>query len=161
MSTLAERAEADRKEAGEQASQGPGMLRFLLMGILFGIVLTKSEVISWYRIQEMFRFQAFHMYGVLGSAVAVGIVGMFLLRVTGARTTYGATISIPGREMTRTGTRYWLGGTFFGVGWAFTGACPGPVYALIGSGATAYLAVVVSALLGVVAYGKLRRLLPH
>jgi len=137
------------------------MFRFLAMGILFGIVLTKSEVISWYRIQEMFRFQAFHMYGVLGSAVAVGAIGMFLLRITRARTTYGAAISIPGREMTPTGTRYWLGGTLFGVGWAFTGACPGPVYALVGSGATAYLAVVVSALMGVVAYGKLRRLLPH
>ena len=139
----------------------PGLLRFLLMGMVFGIVLTKSEVISWYRIQEMFRFQSFHMYGVLGSAVAVGAFGMFLLRLTKARTTYGAEITVLGRPMTPLGTRYWLGGGLFGIGWAFTGACPGPLYALVGSGATAYLAVIASALVGVVAYGKLRRALPH
>ena len=109
------------------------LLAYLALGTLFGIVLTKSEVISWFRIQEMFRFQAFHMYGIIGSAVIVAFIGLQLIRRLGARTIDGAAIVLP-PKMLGTGTRYWLGGTLFGLGWALVGACPGPLFALLGNG---------------------------
>lgn len=161
MSAVVQGSARAEDAQANQAFEGPGLLRFLIMGLLFGIVLTKSEVVSWYRIQEMFRFQGIHMYGVLGSAVGVAALGMALLRLSAARTTYGAEISVAGRPMTPWGKRYWLGGSIFGVGWALTGACPGPLYALVGSGVTAYLAAILSALVGVVAYGMVQRFLPH
>ena len=133
---------------------------YLLIGSLFGIVLTKSEVVSWFRIQEMFRFQSLHMYGIIGSAVAVAALSIVLLRRTGARTLGGAPISIPSKELGR-GYRYWIGGLLFGVGWALTGACPGPLVALIGNGATVFAVTIVSALAGTWVYGYLRPHLPH
>ena len=132
----------------------------LIIGSLFGIVLVKSEVVSWFRIQEMFRFHSFHMYGIIGSAVVVAALSILVLRRIGTRAFDGQRISIPSRELGR-GYRYWIGGTLFGAGWALTGACPGPLFALIGSGATVFAAAVGSALAGTWAYGYLRPYLPH
>jgi hypothetical protein len=123
-------------------------------------VLVKSEVVSWFRIQEMFRFQSFHMYGIIGSAVVVAAASIVLLRRVGARTLKGEPISIPAKELGR-GYRYWIGGTLFGVGWALTGACPGPLFALIGGGTSVFAAAVVSALAGTWLYGYVRPYLPH
>ena len=135
-------------------------LLYFLLGGLFGTILVKAEVVSWFRIQEMFRFQAFHMYGVMGSAVAVAALSIALLRWSGARTLSGDPIVIEPRELGR-GHRYWIGGALFGLGWALTGACPGPLFALLGSGITVYAAAVASALVGTWVYGWLRASLPH
>ena len=132
----------------------------LIIGSLFGIVLVKSEVVSWFRIQEMFRFHSFHMYGIIGSAVVVAALSIVVLRRIGARAIGGQPISIPPKELGR-GYRFWIGGTLFGAGWALTGACPGPLFALVGSGATVFAAAAVSALAGTWAYGYLRPYLPH
>jgi uncharacterized membrane protein YedE/YeeE len=133
---------------------------YFVLGCLFGIVLTKSEVVSWFRIQEMFRFQSFHMYGVMGSAVAVAAASIGLLRRFGVHALTGESISIPAKELGK-GYRYWIGGTLFGMGWALTGACPGPLFALVGSGASVFAVAVVSALAGTWVYGYLRPSLPH
>ena len=133
---------------------------YFLLGLLFGIVLTKSEVISWFRIQEMFRFQAFHMYGIIGSAVLVAGVSLQLIRRLGARSLDGQAISIPPKVL-GAGTRYWLGGACFGLGWAFVGACPGPLFALLGSGISVVLVILASAIAGTWTYGALRPRLPH
>jgi uncharacterized membrane protein YedE/YeeE len=136
------------------------MLTYLIIGSLFGIVLTKAEVVSWFRIQEMFRFHSFHMYGIIGSAVATAALSIVFLRRIGAHTISGQPISIPAKELGRA-YRYWIGGSLFGAGWALTGACPGPLFALVGSGATVFVAAVVSALAGTWLYGYLRPYLPH
>jgi hypothetical protein len=136
------------------------LLWYFLLGCLFGIVLTKSEVISWFRIQEMFRFQSFHMYGVIVSAIAVAALSIALLRRTGAHTVAGEPISIPPKELGR-GYRYWIGGTLFGVGWALAGACPGPLFALVGAGVPVFAVAALSALAGTWLYGSLRPWLPH
>lgn len=133
-------------------------LRYLILGILFGIILTKAEVISWFRIQEMFRFQSFHMYGIIGSAVVVGATLVFLIKRLGLRTVDGGPISLPKKEMNKGVV---IGGITFGLGWALTGACPGPLYALIGSGYTVMLAGLISAILGTWVYGALQKRLPH
>jgi uncharacterized membrane protein YedE/YeeE len=133
---------------------------YFALGCLFGIVLTKSEVVSWFRIQEMFRFQSFQMYGVIGSAVAVAALSVALLRRFGVRTLTGEPIVIPPKELGK-GYRYWIGGTIFGVGWALTGACPGPLFALLGSGVTVFAVAVASALVGTWLYGFVRPRLPH
>jgi uncharacterized protein len=136
------------------------MLVFLALGILFGILLIKSEAVSWFRIQEMFRFQGFHMYGILGSGVAVAAIGIQLIRRLGITTLEGHAISLAPKQMGR-GYRYWIGGAMFGLGWGLTGACPAPILALIGSGATVFLVVLLSALAGTWVYGHLRPSLPH
>ena len=110
---------------------GPGLLWYFVLGCLFGIVLIKSEVVSWFRIQEMFRFQSFHMYGIIMSAIATAALSIVILERVHAHTLAGEAISIPPRMLGR-GYRYWIGGTMFGVGWALTGACPGPLFALTG-----------------------------
>lgn len=133
-------------------------LKFLFIGTLFGIVITKSEVISWFRIQEMFRFQAFHMYGVIGSAVIVGLISIQILKRLHAKSVSGEPIQYPKKEFTK-GT--WIGGTMFGMGWALTGACPGPLFALMGSGVFAISVVILSALAGTWVYGFLKPRLPH
>ena len=136
------------------------MAAYFVLGGLFGIVLTKSEVVSWFRIQEMFRFDSFHMYGVLGSAVSVAAVSVALLRRSGVRTLTGEPIVMPAKHMGK-GYRYWIGGTIFGLGWALTGACPGPLFALFGSGVTVFAAAIGSALVGTWLYGLFRPFLPH
>lgn len=135
-------------------------LIYLGMGTLFGIILVKSEVVSWFRIQEMFRFQAIHMYGILGSAVVVGGVSMFALESAGATTVRGEPITLSDKPMQR-GRNQMLGGTAFGLGWGLLGACPGPIYALIGAGITPVIVSLLSALAGAWTYGHLKPYLPH
>lgn len=136
------------------------LLPYLLLGTLLGIILVKSEVVSWYRVQEMFRFQSFHMYGVLGSACLTALISLRILRRLGVHARNDEAIAIPRKEMAK-GHRYWMGGSIFGVGWALCGACPGPLFALIGSGTTVYLAAGASALVGTWTYGYLRPKLLH
>jgi uncharacterized protein len=136
------------------------LLWFFLLGVFFGVVLIKSEVVSWYRIQEMFRFQSFHMYGVLGSAVATAVLTKALLRRAGVRSLDGAELR-PAPKEVGAGVRYGAGGTFFGLGWALTGACPGPILALIGAGLTPFVLVLGGALVGTWSYAALRPKLPH
>ena len=136
------------------------LIPYLLIGIYLGIVFTKSEVISWYRIQEMFRFQAFHMYGIIGSAVVVAAISIQIIKKWRVRALGGSEIVIPPKEM-GSGTRYWAGGTVFGLGWALAGACPGPLFALVGNGVTVMLVTIVAAVAGTFAYGVVRPRLPH
>ena len=138
----------------------PGWPWYFVLGCLFGIMLIESEVVSWFRIQEMFRFQSFHMYGIIGTAIVTAALSLALLRWTGVRTLGGEAISIPAKTL-GTGYRYGIGGTLFGIGWALTGACPGPLVALTGSGMTVYAAAALSALAGTWCYGRLRPHLPH
>jgi uncharacterized protein len=136
------------------------VLPYFLLGIVFGVVLTKSEVVSWFRIQEMFRFQAFHMYGVIGSALAVAMISVALIKRHEARALTGEEIAMAPKEF-GTGRRYWIGGTVFGLGWALTGACPGPLVALIGSGATVFAVALLAAIAGTWLYGVVQPHLPH
>ncbi len=132
-------------------------LKYLVLGTLFGIVLTKSEVISWFRIQEMFRFQSFHMYGVIGSAVVVGMLSIQLIKRLGLRTITGEPIHIAPKKYSH---GVWIGGFIFGLGWAITGACPGPLFAQLGSGVGAAAMLIVAALAGTWTYSALREKLP-
>jgi len=136
------------------------LVLYIALGVIFGVVLTKSEVISWFRIQEMFRFQSFHMYGIIGSAIVVAALGLQLIRRAELKSLDGQVITIPRKEM-RNGTRYWLGGLLFGLGWALVGACPGPLFALLGNGVGVVSVVLLGALAGTWAYGILRPRLPH
>ncbi|MES2678396.1 MAG: DUF6691 family protein [Bacteroidota bacterium] len=133
-------------------------LKFLLLGTAFGFILVKAEVISWFRIQEMFRFQSFHMYGVMCSAMAVGIVSILLIKKYKVKTFSGDEIKIAPKEFSK-GNIY--GGLMFGLGWAMTGACPGPIFALLGSGVTVFAIVFLSAVLGTYTYGLIKDKLPH
>ena len=133
-------------------------LKYLLAGLGFGIILVKAEVISWFRIQEMFRLQSFHMYGIIGSAVAVGLISVWLIKKFKVKTIYGEQIKIHPRAFNK-GQVY--GGLLFGFGWAITGACPGPLYAQIGTGATVIAVTLLSAVAGTWVYGFLREKLPH
>jgi uncharacterized membrane protein YedE/YeeE len=135
-----------------------GNLKYLIIGLLFGIVFVKAEVISWFRIQEMFRFDSFHMYGVIGSAVIVGLISMQLIKRFSIKTTSGEAVIIPNKAFNK-GRIY--GGLLFGVGWAITGACPGPLFAQIGSGYLAIVVTLLSAIGGTWTYGLLRPKLPH
>ena len=135
-------------------------LIYLGMGTLFGIILIKSEVVSWFRIQEMFRFQAFHMYGIIGSAIVVAGASIALLRRADATTIRGEPITISDKPMNK-GTNQILGGIVFGLGWGLLGACPGPIYALIGAGVTPVAVALLSAAAGAWAYGHLKPHLPH
>jgi hypothetical protein len=136
------------------------LLIYLLMGVFFGIILIKSEVVSWFRIQEMFRFQAFHMYGIIGSAIVVAALSVQLIKRADIRTIRGEPISIKEKSY-ETGKSQILGGIVFGLGWGLLGACPGPIYALIGAGFTPVLVGLVSAIAGAWAYGQLQPRLPH
>ena len=137
------------------------VVRSLVLGVLFGFALVRSEAISWYRIQEMFRFQGFHMYGILGSAVLTALVSTRLLRRTGVTMPDGRPCEMEPKETAGWNTRYWAGGAFFGLGWGILGACPGPIYALIGSGYTVLVVSLLAALAGTWSYGALRDRLPH
>ncbi len=133
-------------------------IKFLLAGLLFGIFLLKSEVINWYRIQEMFRFQSFHMYGIIGSAVIVGAVSVLLIKKFKVKSISGELISIPDKQFSK-GQIY--GGLLFGFGWAITGACPGPLFAQVGLGATVVIVTLLSAIAGTWTFGFLKERLPE
>ncbi|WMI70183.1 DUF6691 family protein [Mangrovimonas sp. YM274] len=134
-------------------------IKFLLVGILFGIVLVKSEAVSWYRIYEMFRFESFHMYGIIGSAVTTGVLILLISKKMHLKNLAGQLLNVPKKEKGL--IRYILGGTIFGLGWALSGACPGPMYILVGTGVFSMLIVILAATLGTYVYGKLKDRLPH
>jgi len=127
--------------------------------MFFGIILVKSEAVSWYRIYEMFKFQSFHMYGIIGSAVLLGALSVALIKRSGLKSIEGKTINIIPKE--KGFVRYLLGGSIFGLGWALAGACPGPMYILVGTGVFSMLIVIVAALLGTFVYGLLKNKIPH
>ncbi|MCE2739979.1 MAG: YeeE/YedE family protein [Sphingobacteriales bacterium] len=133
-------------------------IRFLLIGILFGTVLTKSEAVSWFRIQEMFRFQSFHMYGIIGSAIAVGMLSIWLIKKFKIKAVNGEEIKIADKEFNKGQI---IGGTIFGMGWALSGACPGPLYSLVGSGYYLIFVVIISAIFGTWLYSYFKPKLPH
>jgi uncharacterized protein len=133
-------------------------LKYVIVGILFGIVFVKAEIISWFRIQEMFRFQSFHMYGVIGSAVAVGMLSVWLIKKFNIKTIYGEQIEFHAKKFNK-GNIY--GALLFGFGWALTGACPGPLFAQIGSGVAVVAVTLLSAIAGTWLYGYFRERLPH
>jgi len=135
-------------------------LAYPLLGICFGITLTQSEIVSWFRFQEMFRFQSPRMYEIMASAIAVGAVSIVLIKRLGVKSISGEPIAIPPKTMGM-GVRYAVGGTIFGVGWALSGACPGPLFALVGNGVTVMIVAIASALAGTWLYGFLRPRLPH
>ena len=134
-------------------------IKFLIIGVVFGIVLSKTEVVSWYRIYEMFKFQSFHMYGVIGSAVAIGIVLMQFFKKGAIKNYLGEQIVV--KEKKKGVIRTVIGGTIFGLGWALAGACPGPMFVLIGHGAIAILIVLLGAVLGAFTFGLLSKKLPN
>jgi uncharacterized membrane protein YedE/YeeE len=134
-------------------------IKFLLLGIAFGIVMAKSEAISWFRIQEMFRFQAFHMYGIIGTAVMLGVIGVALVKKFKIRDFHGNPILFHPKE--KSITRYLVGGTIFGLGWALSGACPGPMVVNIGYGFLSMGIVLLFAIVGTYLYGVLKEKLPH
>ncbi len=141
--------------AGEGAL---GNLKYLAVGTIFGIVFVKAEVVSWFRIQEMFRLAAFHMYGVIGTAVVVGMVSVFLIKTLKIKTLAGEAVVIQDKTF-NLGQIY--GGLLFGLGWALTGACPGPLFAQIGAGYGAVGVTLLSAIAGTWLYGYVRERLPH
>lgn len=160
-----------RAIAGEHsASAGPAshdtasrerLWPYALVGLYLGFVFTRAEVISWFRIQEMFRFQSFHMYGIIGSAVVVAALGVAWLKRSRTTSLTDRPFEWPSAERGVPGRQYWLGGAAFGVGWGLTGACPGPLYVLIGNGVTVMVVALLSAVGGAWAYGRVRHLLPH
>ncbi len=132
---------------------------YFLLGLVFGVVLLQSQVVSWYRIYEMFRFEAFHMYGVIGSAVIVGVLGLQLMKRSQMRDADGEPIALADKAPSI--PRYLVGGIIFGLGWGLVGACPGPIFALLGAGYSTLLLVLIGALGGTLLYGVLRDRLPH
>jgi uncharacterized membrane protein YedE/YeeE len=133
-------------------------LKFLILGTLFGIILTKTEAISWFRIQEMFRFQSFHMYGILGSAVLVGVISVQLIKRMKLKSISGEQIVIADKQYNHGMP---IGGMLFGMGWAMTGACPGPLFAQVGIGSTVMIVAILSAIAGTYLYSYYRHRLPH
>ena len=134
-------------------------IKFILVGFIFGVILSKGEIISWYRIYEMFWFESFHMYGVIGSAVVIGILGVQLIKRYDAKSIEGQAIEILPKK--KSIYRYLIGGTIFGLGWAMTGACPGPMFILLGKGIYAIFIVIIGAVFGTFMYGILSKYLPH
>lgn len=134
-------------------------LKFILAGIVFGILMTKAQIISWYRIYEMFRFESFHMYGIIGSAVVLGVIGTALIKKYKLKSIAGNPIEFKPKE--KRNTAGILGGICFGLGWGLIGACPGPMFVLLGAGFYSILVVIAGALLGTFVYGILRKQLPH
>tara|TARA_Y100000739_G_scaffold133755_1_gene115177 strand:- start:31 stop:444 length:414 start_codon:yes stop_codon:yes gene_type:complete len=134
-------------------------LKYLVIGTWFGILLTKSEAVSWFRIQEMFRFQAFHMYGIIGLAVVVGMISILLIKKFKIKSLNGEDIN-PAKKPIQFKSNL-IGGFLFGLGWALTGACPGPIYALIGNGVPVFVIVLTAALIGSIVYDLIKKHLPH
>lgn len=140
------------------------LLIYAVIGVYLGVVFTKSQVISWFRIYEMFRFDAFHMYGIIGSAVAVAALSIWIIKKLKLTTVHGEPIQLSPKEWGASripGARYWMGGIVFGLGWALLGACPGPLVALIGGGISVLLVALASALVGTWTYSVVRDRLPH
>ena len=135
------------------------LLKYLLVGFFFGIVLTKAEAVSWYRIYEMFHFQSFHMYGIIGMALFTGVIGLQIIKKYKVKDYNGLPINIIEKE--KGFWRYIIGGTLFGLGWALVGCCPGPIFILLGTGTYAIAIVLIGALLGTYIYGLLKDKLPH
>lgn len=157
--TLAPVAPRHSRSVGRRRA-APSFLVFVLLGTCFGIALVKSEAISWFRIQEMMRFRSAHLFAVFAAAVATNGIGIRLIRWRRLRTMGGAEIVLPPKSWGR-GVRYAAGGTLFGIGWAVTGTCPGPLYALLGAGVGPAVVPLLGALAGAWAYGWLRPRLPH
>lgn len=134
-------------------------IKYILAGILFGIIMTKSEALSWFRIQEMFRFQSFHMYGIIGTAVILGVLAVFLIKKFKAKDADGNPIIFHDKD--KQYKKYIIGGTIFGLGWALAGACPGPMFVNLGYGYLTMIIVIFGALLGTYLYGLLKHKLPH
>ncbi|MCF4101855.1 YeeE/YedE family protein [Gillisia sp. M10.2A] len=132
---------------------------YLFIGTIFGIVMYKSEAASWFRIYEMFQFQSFHMYGIIASALVLGVVGIQLIKRKNIKSFYGEPITFSPKD--RGFSRYMYGGIIFGLGWALAGSCPGPIYTLIGAGYVSIIVVLFGALLGTFLYGVFRKKLPH
>ena len=135
------------------------ILKYIFPGVLFGVVLTKAEVVSWFRIQEIFRFESFHMYGIIGTAVILGAIITFTIKKMKAQDIQGEKISFKQKDLTI--YRYLFGGVIFGLGWAMSGACPGPMFVLVGHGVWSILLVILSAVAGTYFYGAIRSKLPH
>ena len=134
-------------------------LKYILVGFFFGVVLTKSEAVSWYRIYEMFQFQSFHMYGIIMTAIATGLIGIQIIKRKKTKGIDGKPIVIQDKE--KGNTRYWVGGIFFGLGWAMVGACPGPIFILLGSGFLSVGLILIGAVFGTFLYGVIKDKLPH
>jgi uncharacterized membrane protein YedE/YeeE len=135
------------------------MSRYILVGILLGFILYKSEAVSWFRIYEMFRFQSFHMYGIIGSAVVAGIIIVQIIKRRNVKNVEGQQIDIKDKQ--KTFYRYLIGGAIFGMGWSLAGACPAPMFILLGSGVTVFIVYLIFAMTGTFVYGLLRKKLPH
>jgi uncharacterized membrane protein YedE/YeeE len=156
--TLVEEFVCEAPNNQEKKESLASNIKYLIIGTIFGIVFVKAEIISWFRIQEMFRLQSFHMYGVIGTAVVVGLISVQLIKHFNIKTLSGETVSIPDKTFNK-GQIY--GGLIFGLGWAITGACPGPLFAQIGSGFLAITVTFASAVAGTWLYGALKNKLPH
>lgn len=134
-------------------------LKYLLVGFFFGIVLTKAEAVSWYRIYEMFQFQSFHMYGIIMTAIITGIIGIQFIKKNKLKDINGNLLLVQDKE--RGHARYWIGGIIFGLGWALVGACPGPIFILLGAGFISVGLILVGAVFGTFLYGVFKDKLPH
>lgn len=134
-------------------------LKYILVGFFFGIVLTKAEAVSWYRIYEMFQFQSFHMYGIIMTAIFVGVVGIQIIKRNKLKDIKGNLLTIQDKE--KGSARYWIGGVLFGLGWAMVGSCPGPIFILLGAGFMSVAIILIGALIGTFLYGVLKDKLPH
>ena len=150
--------DAAEQNMQEKTDSNTSLLKYFVLGTLFGIVFVKAEIISWFRIQEMFRLQSFHMYGVIGSAVVTGMISILIIKKFKIKTFSGEPIHILPRKFDKGNV---IGGLIFGIGWAITGACPGPLYAQIGSGFTVIIVTLLSAIAGTWVYGRFRHKLPH
>jgi len=144
--------------SSQTKDKGLALLKYVLIGTVFGIVFVKAEIISWFRIQEMFRLQSFHMFGVIGSAIVTGIISIQLIKRLNIKSIQGEAIVIPTKEFKKGQV---IGGFIFGLGWAITGACPGPLFAQIGSGYTVVLVTLVAALAGTWVYGRFEKYFPN
>lgn len=160
-----EQVEAPLRARALREGNAPlALLGYLLLGVYFGVVLVEAQLVSWFRIQEMFRFDSFHLYGVIGSAVATAALSLQLIKRLGLKTVHGEPIRLAPKEWGAgriPGARYWMGGIAFGFGWALLGACPGPVFALLGGGVTVMAVALLAAMAGTWAYAALHHRLPH
>lgn len=134
-------------------------LIYIFLGVIFGVTMYKAETASWFRIYEMFNFQSFHMYGFIGSALVIGLIGIQIMKKKEAKDVDGKPIVI--QSKTKSIVRYLIGGIFFGLGWALVGACPGPIFVLLGAGVLPMIIVIVGALLGTYLYGIIKNKIPH